>query len=489
MKKTITTILALLSLAPVFGQGIDDACQFSQTYYQGTAKALGMGNALGAVGGDMTSVSINPAGMGIYRSSELTMTLGLVDNYHSSNYYDNQTHANKMRVSIPNLGYIWTKQRSNFRPLRYTQFGIVFNRLNDYNSHTFAKGINPSSSLIDSYLGKIDGYSENDIQNVFPYDIYPAWSTYLIDIYQDEQGDYYSSPVPQGGIWQSQKNKFKGRSEEWTLAWSANYSDKFFIGASFGIEHIKRVGSRVFEESMPDNANRISTIFNNWSFNEDISSVAWGINGKLGFIWHTSPCLRLGAAFHSPAIYNFNESWQTETESQINWAKNKYISPESNYEYLFIQPLKWVGSMAFVVGQSGIISIDAEYTNYSAARFITAFGDDYDYTPKNDEIKESFGRTLNFRFGNEWRLQNSYLRLGAGYYGSPLGFGKSNGSIKKASAGISIPAGSSTTFDFAYELTLGKRNYTLYDASPIDIQTVNQNQIKNLFMVSMRIRL
>lgn len=488
MKKTITTILAILFLTPVFGQGIDDAFQFSQTYYQGTGKALGMGNALGAVGGDMTSVSINPAGMGIYRSSELTMTLGLVDNYHSSNYYDNQTHANKMRVSIPNLGYIWTKQRSNFRPLRYTQFGIVFNRLNDYNSHTFAKGINPNSSLIDSYLGKIDGYSENDIQDAFPYDIYPAWSTYLIDIYQDEQGDYYSSPVPQGGIWQSLKNKFKGRSEEWTLAWSANFSDKLFFGASLGIQHIKRTGTRVFSESMPEHSD-ISTDFNKWSFTEELSSISWGVNGKFGLIWHTNHWLRFGAAFHTPSIYGFDESWQTETESQINWITRKYISPESHYEYLFVQPLKWIGSMAFVVGQSGIISMDAEYTNYSAARFITAFDDDFDYTLKNDEIKASFSRTLNFRLGSEWRLQNSYLRLGAGYYGSPLGFGKSNGSVKKASAGISIPAGSSTTFDFAYELTLGERNFTLYNPEPIEIQPVAQSQVKNLFMVSMRIRL
>lgn len=240
---------------------------------------------------------------------------------------------------------------------------------------------------------------------------------------------------------------------------------------------------------MPDNANRISTNFNSWNFSENLSSTGWGFNGKFGFIWHTSFWLRLGAAFHTPSIYSFNESWQTETESQINWVKNKYISPESNYEYLFTQPLKWVGSMAFVVGQSGIISLDAEYTNYGAARFKTAPDDDYDYTPNNDEIKARFGRTLNFRLGSEWRLQNSYVRFGAGYYGSPYGIGENNGSIKKASAGISVPVGNSTTFDFAYELTLGKRNFVLYDAEPSEIQDVHQSQIKNLVMCSLRIRL
>ena len=74
----------LLFVVATFAQGVDDACLFSQTYYQGTAKALGMGNAMGAVGGDMASVCINPAGMGIYRSTEFTTPLSLMDNYISS---------------------------------------------------------------------------------------------------------------------------------------------------------------------------------------------------------------------------------------------------------------------------------------------------------------------------------------------------------------------------------------------------------------------
>lgn len=174
MKRILTTIITLLCFISAFAQGADDACLFSQTYYQGTAKALGMGNALGAVGGDMTAVNINPAGMGIYRSNEFTASLNLLDNYHSSNYYGTQTGANKTRLSIPNIGWVSTKQRSNYRPLRSTQFGIGLTRTNDYNIHTNARGINPTSSKIDNYLARINGYSQYELQDAFPYDIYPA---------------------------------------------------------------------------------------------------------------------------------------------------------------------------------------------------------------------------------------------------------------------------------------------------------------------------
>jgi hypothetical protein len=487
MKRILTLTLALLCVSTLFGQGADDACLYSQTYYQGTAKALGMGNALGAVGGDMTSVCINPAGMGLYRSNEFTTTLNLLDNYQSSTYYGTQNGANKMRLSIPNIGFVSYKERSNYKPLRATQFGIGLTRLDDYNMRTRARGINPTSSKIDNYLSRMEGYTEDDLVDCFPYDIYPAWSTYLIDLYQGNQGTYFGSPVPQGNIWQGQKNTFKGRSEEWSFTGSANYRDRLFLGISVNVDHIKRVGTRVFEEEQPDGADA-ETGFNNWNFSEDISSTGWGCNAKVGFIFHTTPWMRIGAAFHTPTVYAFDETWQTETESEIGYVTRKYISPESHYEYTFIKPLKWVGSMAFIVGQQGMVSLDAEYTNYGAARFKTAFEDDYDYSPTNEDIEKTYGRTFNFRLGTEWNIRGTYLRLGTGYYGSPFGLGNTGGSVKKASCGISVPIADDTTFDFAYELTYGHTYLYLYDAGDLGIESIDQKQLKSNLAVTLKAR-
>ena len=210
---------------------------------------------------------------------------------------------------------------------------------------------------------------------------------------------------------------------------------------------------------MPDDSD-IDTDFNQWTFTEEISSSALGFNGKIGLIWIVNPWLCLGTAFHSPTMYSFDESWQTETESRIQWVTRKSLSPYSSYEYTFISPLKCLGSVAFVVGQRGMVSLDAEYVNYGMARFIA---DDYDYSFVNEDIKGGYGHTMTLRLGTEWQINDSYLRFGVGYYGSPMGLGKSNGSVKKASMGISLPAGESVTFDLAYELSHGKQQYSLYD--------------------------
>ena len=143
MKKTLTIAIVLLTYIAASAQGVDDASLYSQTFYQGTAKALGMGNALGAVGGDMTAININPASMGIYRSNEITMSVNLLDNYHKSNYYRTEKEGNQMRFSIPNVGFVGVKERSNYRGLRFTQFGIGLTRTNDFNMFTNAKGIKP----------------------------------------------------------------------------------------------------------------------------------------------------------------------------------------------------------------------------------------------------------------------------------------------------------------------------------------------------------
>lgn len=482
MKRTISFTVAILLAVASSAQTVDDACLFSQTYYQGTGKSLGMGNALGAVGGDMTSVSINPAGMGIYRSDEFTMSLNLLDNYYTSTYYGNTTDGNKFRISIPNIGWVSTKQRSNYQALRYTQFGIGLTRTNDFNLETHARGINPTSSRIDNYLARMNGYATYELQDAFPFDIYPAWRTYLIDLYQDELGDYYGSPVPQGNIWQSQRDSFKGRAEEWTFAGSANYFDRLFIGISANLAHVKRFGTKTFGESRVEGTD---TDFRQWTFKESLNSVGWGGSVKLGFIYHATHWLRFGAAFHSPTLFNIDETWQTETESRIGSITQKSLSPESHYEYTFIKPLKWVGSLAFVVREQGMISIDAEYTNYGAAQYRA---NDYDYDNTNEAIKNTFSPTYNIRIGTEWHVNDSYLRLGAGYYGSPFGFGQIGGSAKKASCGISVPISSSSTFDFAYELTHGTNYLTLYDAGVLGIESVEQQQFKHLLLATLKLR-
>lgn len=458
---------------------------FSQVFYQGTAKSMALGSAMGAVGADMTAICINPAGMGIYRSNELTMSMGLADNTSRSTYYGNKENLqSKAIMNIPNIGYVSTTEKSNYGKLRFTQFGISLTRTNDYNSTAFASGFNTSSSLMDNYLGQIpDGYNPDNFKYDYPYTLSPAWEAMLLDI---DTAGFYTSPVPQGNIQQEQTKSFKGRSEEWTFAFSANYNERFFIGASLGLSHIKRTGTKIHTEYTTDASPQ--TNFRELDFTEDITSNAWGVNLKLGALYYPTTWMRIGASFHTPTVYGFDESWKTITEAYYkpnDYYNNYYYEPSqiSEYNYDFLSPLKFIGSMAFIINHRGLIAFDADVLNYGWAKFDC---NDFDYSSVNQEIKDTFKTTMNFRLGTEWQYKNVYFRGGCAYYGSPFGFEEASNSLKKASCGLGIQVNEGVLFDFAYEFSHGKQLYTLYAYEGIEpvFQTLN----RHAFVVTMKVK-
>lgn len=479
MKNTLLTIASLFIAATAFCQKADNAYSLSMCSYQGTAKSLAMGNALGAVGGDMTSICTNPAGMGIYRSNEITASLGFTNNLSESSYYGNvESPYQKSGMNIPNIGLVIASQKSNYSRVRYTQFGIGLTRTNDFNTLSFASGINPSSSLIDDFIGQIpDGYDPRYFREDYPNTLYPAWRLYLIDTING----MFGSPVPQGQLNQSRKNSKKGRSEEWTFSYSANFSERVFIGASFGLTHIKRMTTSIHtEKPLQETASSVSR----WNFTENTTTEGWGFNLKIGAIIFPASWCRFGISYHTPTLYSLDESWKTITD--VTFRPNsydEYTSPVSNYEYEFKSPQKATASMAFIINQQGIISIDIDAINYGRS----AFDDEnYDYSSLNAEISKTYGRTYNFRIGTEWQYNYVYFRGGCAYYGSPYHFGDENCSIKKASCGIGVQVSEGVFFDFAYELSHSKASYTLYSYE--DIQPVEETVNRSGFIATMKLK-
>ena len=102
MKSILSLAIALVS-SSVFAQNIDDVVRYSQTNTGGTALSLGMGGATGAIGGDFSSASINPAGLGLYRQSELVISPSIFNFTGNSEYYGTSESDRKFNFNINNL--------------------------------------------------------------------------------------------------------------------------------------------------------------------------------------------------------------------------------------------------------------------------------------------------------------------------------------------------------------------------------------------------
>lgn len=482
--------LLFLSLG-LQAQGLEDAIYNTQIRYEGTARSMAMGGAVGAMGGDITAMCINPAGLGLYRGSEFTFSTGLQNVNTISSYYGNSQGDYRTRLSIPNVGIVMGGEVSNYKPLRYFQLALGLTRTNDFSYNTTASGINPNNSMVDAYLQVVNGIDEllkpysdpgNYLADYYPYDINPAWETYLIDRYVDSGCYFFDSPIPPGNVRQEDVVSCRGRSEEWTIAWAGNYFDKLFIGSSVGITHLKRIYKRNYTETGLDGS------FDNWMRQEDLADTAWGVNFKCGFVYYPTDWLRFGAAWHSRTRSVIGEVWSTETSSMLPNGYHKYYSPILYQTYDFRTPHSFTGSLAFLFRSRGMITADVDYLDYSTSQFV---GDGFEQA--NSNIKELLKPSLNIRIGMEWRFRQYYLRSGAAYYGSPYGFGEKNGSTKKLALGLGyITLDDVVAWDFAYELSSGLQKYTPYQCyvdGECIVDDIVQRQWRNKLVVTMKMKL
>lgn len=484
MKKIMIIGILLAGSLLAKAQNEVDALLFSQSYYQGTARSMAMGGAFGALGADFSALSTNPAGLGLYRSSEFTFTPEISTGKTASTYNTMFGEDSRTNLGISNLGFVLTNPvapGSTSTPWKYYQFAFGMNRTNSFNNRSFIRGDNPNNSLVDVYLDEVWDYYPDEIENAFPFDIYPAWYVYVIDTFSVNGFWDYTSPVPQGGIRQQELKKSWGSNSEWLFSGAANLNDRVFFGATLGMPYI-----RYFEETRYTEYDVADTIpfFDNWNYNETRETRGWGINLKLGVIAWPVDWLRVGAAFHTPTyFYGLKDVWYTSTDAQLGPDYNRKDSPTGEYEYELSSPMKAIGSIAFIIGKYGSVSADYEIVDYSNMKLRAQ---DYNFNLENDAIDQLYGSTANIRLGTEWRVTNFSFRGGYSIYGSPYAQGNED---KYKSYTLGVGYGERDfSLDLAYVHGERSRNYYLYSTENFSTSPIAQTFTNNQFVLTARFR-
>lgn len=488
----ITAFLLLSFLA--HSQSAEDALRYSQIYWQGTARSMGAGSAFSALGADFLSASTNPGGMGVYRSYDLSVTAEVFVNGVNSVYNGTSTNASKSMFDLSNIGYVMSKKMGKgSRGWLFYQISFGMNRLNNYNGSALMQGINQNSSRMDVYIEETYdmfdmGYNLDEIYEYSPFYLGPAWDTYLLDTLRFGNDLYIESPVPPGGILQTQQITTKGSNNEYLASFSANYDDVLYIGVTLGLPYIRYFKESVYSEA--DIADTIPT-FNYWSLTENLKTTGWGVNAKVGIVVRPVDWLRLGVAFHTPTYYwNMRDEWNTTTYSDVRELnagelyQGSYASPEGEYKYKLTTPMRAIGSLAFVINKFGFISAEYEYVNYTSSKFKA---NDYSFQIENDEISQVYQGTNNLRFGTEWRLSNYSIRGGYAIYSSPYADNINDGARTNISAGLGYKK-NSFELNLTYVHSSYNEEYYMYSyANPeLDIYiqpNAVQNKITNQHIV------
>jgi hypothetical protein len=446
--KYLATLLTLLLVNVAFAQDFYDALRYSQTEYGGTARSIAMGSAFGALGGDFASASINPAGIGLYRSGEFTLSPTLNMNQVEANYLGNTEQDNKYNFNFNNLSYVSTLKTDGISGIVSINFGVGYNRLKNFHSNRYIQGYDANTTLLNYYTD----YA-NDIMNPDNFDYFHeglAWNTWLIDedsdpeviegvfyndltnnyepyeIY-DENNNYLGIGYEATGVKPHQQKALisnSGRIDEYLMSLGLNFNHKIYVGASVGLNDLQFSQDILYSEI--DNNNE-SEYLKNYTVNHQMDESGFGVNFKAGVIFRPVKSLRLGAAIHTPTFYTISRYSYKEITSNFDQpvgADNNILTSTDEtdmepYEYKLETPLKANISAAYILGTTAIFSADYEIVSYSAMKFRDA-GDNWDYSANNSDINSVYNTTGNLRIGAEVRATPNFsLRAGYNLMGNP----------------------------------------------------------------------
>ena len=406
----------------VSGQITADALLFSSSNPTINARSMSLGNSLGALGGDLSTASFNPAGLAIYRRAEITLSLGSLFNQTQTNFLGNQTKDRFAQFSFGNIGLVVANKKTRTgTKWKFVNVGFTINRLNNYAQNFKFSGLT-TGSRVQAFAANAQGYP---IDQLDPYEGWVAYYSYLIDSVAP------LTYAANGGLSdttftsKTQSIKRKGGVTELGLSFAANYQHKLYVGATVGVDFLTYDEDRIYEEFAD------SIDFQYMQFTENRNVRGTGINLKLGMIYRINKMFRFGLSIHTPTAYRLVDSYNTGLYSRIvydsvlqEWDYPMEDQDPFVVQHNFVTPWVFGGSLGVLILKKAFIGIDVQYLDYSWASFSLlendqtssniSFMDDL-----NQRVQNQYKGVLKAKIGAEVSLGIARLRFGYQFQTSP----------------------------------------------------------------------
>ena len=403
----------------LLGQNEVDIFRYSFTESLGSARTMGMGGAFGALGADLACLTGNPAGLGLYRRGDASLTTGFASQKTRLNVSGQFGDANQISGSTTNLG-IALSYPSVHPDWPVSTLAISVSRRANFNEKINIEDALLDNSLLDVFLAQAQGSLPSDLYTTGPFTSNLAWETYLLDPDPNGNPTGYISAIPEGGVNASKQIERSGKLNETNIAFGSNYQERMSLGISIGI-----VNATFEETAVHSEQPQIDTLqLNSWQFQELLNVEGSGLNVKLGMQYALSSWLRMGLAYHTRTRIAFTDEYSTNMRSNLKSGDSyDYNSPLNRLEYVIYTPSRTMASLAFIMGKYGVISADYERVNYGTGSLRpTALSgpDAYDFESENKTLAALYGLSHCARVGAEFRIQRLWrLRAGAGLETSP----------------------------------------------------------------------
>ncbi len=422
MKIWLTIWSVLLVAGQLTGQNISDALRYAMWQPGGTARAVGAGGALGALGADYSVVSTNPAGLAAFRRSEMLFSPAIHNSKTSSLLQgagNVSYNAARSVFHFQNVGFVFNNNPASSR-WKTVNVALGYNRIANYGGKIYFEG-NSSGTIVDRFRELAYNRTTSQLDAFEAGLAHQTGAIYDVDDDQIYESDF--DLAPSEPVNKEQTGTFSGSNSELHLAFAGNFDEKLMFGATVGVPFLSYRDNKAYYET---DENGTIPYFNSLTFEEDLRSFGVGIHLKLGAIYRINQMFRLGVAFHTPTAFSMTDHFSNHMDYNYTDANNdgplSADSPDGSFNYKLTTPWRAMGNFGMVFDKRGFLSAEVEWVDYTASSFNFDKGsaDDQDYARQlNDEIAFSFKSAVNVRVGGEWALDIFRLRAGYGLMGSP----------------------------------------------------------------------
>lgn len=434
-KKYIILAITTIASQASYAQYTSDAFRFSNLENSTSARLGAMGGQKSAIGGDLSSLYGNPAGLGMFTKSEFSFSPTINLKNSDINFLGNDSKIDNSNVDLSNIGVVFhtrTYKGSNLdKGLLSLNFGIGYQKRASYKNDFNFAGVTDANGL-GYYFAETASSENNTPQNLQSSLNRAAYDSFIIDTIRPDLTNYRPNTYRD-----ADQNVFverRGGSSDINFNLAGNVSNKFFWGIGIGLTSFKYTSTEsINERGLFTNPNNGSPVDYDVDYNLYFDTEGSGINLKLGMLFKPTKELRVGLNFESPTWFTVTDNY---SEDFVNYLDNIDGTDSYPYEYDLRTPLKVNGGIAYFFGNKGFISADVGFVDYSSIQFSSSSTSQDNQT--NRSIRNTYKNAINYSLGGEYKLDKNFL-VRAGYQstGNPYkGLSNDDYSIKSISGGL-----------------------------------------------------
>lgn len=494
MKRLFILFIGVITMPTLIAQNISDVVRYSTSDVKGTARFRAMSGAFGALGGDISAISINPASSAVFNRPSIALSISSLDINNTTEYFGTINSGSSSEFELGQAGAVFVFNNTNDNsPWRKISLGITYELTNNFDTDFFASGVNSRS--IDSYflenaqglpLGQISAFEGEsitdayiDIGQIYGYQHQQAFlgfESFILepDDINDDANTLYFSNIAPGSFNQEYSFISSGYNAKITFNAAMQHEDNIFLGLNLN-SHFIDYNSYTF---LYEGNNNPGSFVTDVGFENTLRTIGNGFSFQLGGIAKLSESFRIGFTYDSPTWYNLEDETTQYLETFVddgNTAGSVILEPlvvNLFPAYDIKTPAKLTGSAALVLGKAGLISFDYSRRDFSNATLRPE--SDPAFVVQNNIIENSLKAADSYRIGGELRHDRFSFRGGYRFEESPYQDDSFYGDLTGFSLGMGYSFGQ-VKLDLSYEDFERTVSHRLYDIGLTDAARINND--------------